>query len=72
MYITVHLLLGKVDPYTIAKWAGTSLMQIQKHYDNVNDKQVSKKMNYDFNWKDIPNELIFDEDDDIKESKQYT
>jgi len=71
MYITVHLLLGRVDPYTIAKWAGTSLVQIQKHYDNVNDKQVSQKMNYDFRWKDLPEEMIFDETEDLKDSKEY-
>jgi integrase len=70
-YISLHLLLGKVDAYTIARWAGTSLVQIQKHYDNVKDKQVSKKMNYDFNWDELASEFGFDERDDLKESKEY-
>ena len=43
-WITVHLLLGKVDVYKIARYAGTSLTQIQKHYDNVKDFQVSKEI----------------------------
>lgn len=44
LWITIHLLIGKVDVYTIARYAGTSLTQIQKHYDNVKDKQVSEKI----------------------------
>ena len=44
LWITIHLLIGKVDVYTIARYAGTSLTQIQKHYDNVKDKQVSDKI----------------------------
>ena len=43
-WITIHLLLGKVDVYKIARYAGTSLTQIQKHYDNVKDFQVSKEI----------------------------
>lgn len=42
-WITLQLLIGKVDVYKIARYAGTSLVQIQKHYDNVKDIQVSKK-----------------------------
>ncbi|SPJ17539.1 hypothetical protein SBBP2_320049 [Burkholderiales bacterium] len=30
--------------YKIARYAGTSLNQIQKHYDNVKDSQVSKEV----------------------------
>jgi len=44
LWITIHLLIGKVDVYTIARYAGTSLTQIQKHYDNVKDKQISDKI----------------------------
>ena len=43
-WITLHLLAGKVDVYKIARYAGTSLLQIQKHYDNVKDSQVSKEI----------------------------
>jgi len=71
MFISMHILLGKVDVYTIARWAGTSLVQIQNHYDNVKDKQVSNKMRYDFTWDDIKEASGFDESDDLKESEQY-
>jgi len=40
----LQLLIGKVDVYKIARYAGTSLVQIQKHYDNVKDIQVSKEI----------------------------
>ena len=43
-WITLQLLIGKVDVYKIARYAGTSLVQIQKHYDNVKDIQVSKEI----------------------------
>jgi integrase len=43
-WITLQLLIGKVDVYKIARYAGTSLVQIQKHYDNVKDAQVSKEI----------------------------
>jgi integrase len=43
-WITIQLLIGKVDVYKIARYAGTSLVQIQKHYDNVKDAQVSREI----------------------------
>jgi integrase len=43
-WITIYLLIGKVDVYKIARYAGTSLVQIQKHYDNVKDAQVSREI----------------------------
>lgn len=50
-WITLHLLIGKVDVYKIARYAGTSLNQIQKHYDNMKDAQVSKEiMSIDFGF----------------------
>jgi integrase len=57
-WITLHLLIGKVDVYKIARYAGTSLNQIQKHYDNMKDAEVSKEiMSVDFR---------FDEDNQIE------
>lgn len=43
-WITIQLLIGRVDVYKIARYAGTSLVQIQKHYDNVKDVQVSREI----------------------------
>ena len=43
-WITIQLLAGKVDVYKIARYAGTSLQQIQKHYDSVKDAEVSKEI----------------------------
>jgi integrase len=60
-YITIHLLAGKVDVYSIAKYTGTSLRQIEKTYDNVKDFQVSKKM-MGTKFKFIKGELILDDD----------
>ena len=34
-YITWHLMIGKINVYDLAKIAGTSLKQIQDHYDHV-------------------------------------
>jgi integrase len=34
-YITWHLMIGKMNVYDLAKIAGTSLKQIQDHYDHV-------------------------------------
>ena len=59
-WITLQLLIGKVDVYKIARYAGTSLVQIQKHYDSVKDVQVSKEIlavNFRFN-KDHEVELL--------------
>ncbi len=61
-WITLHLLAGKVDVYKIARYAGTSLNQIQKHYDNVKDAQVSKEIlsvNFKF---DKNNEIVLEDD----------
>lgn len=60
-YITIHLLAGKVDVYSIAKYTGTSLRQIEKTYDNVKDFQVSKKM-MGTKFKFIKGELVLDEE----------
>lgn len=43
-WITLHLLAGKVDVYKIARYAGTSLVQIQNHYDSMKDAEVSKEI----------------------------
>ena len=61
LWITIHL-LARLDVYKIARYAGTSLNQIQKHYDNVKDSQVSKeilsvKLRFDRN-----NEIVLEPD----------
>jgi integrase len=43
-YISYHLLTGKVSPYEIAKLAGTSVKQIEKHYDHVQNSHIAKKI----------------------------
>lgn len=43
-YISYHLLSGKVSPYEIAKLAGTSVKQIEKHYDHVQNSHIAKKI----------------------------
>lgn len=49
LFITIHLLAAKVDVYKIARYCGTSMLQIQRHYDNVKDKQISDELrSYDF------------------------
>jgi integrase len=61
LWITIHLLIGKVDVYTIARYAGTSLNQIQKHYDNVKDKQVSEKiLSYKLRFDDMGGVILDD------------
>jgi len=42
-YISSHLRAGD-SPWLIAKYCGTSAEMIGKHYDNVTDLQVSKKI----------------------------
>ena len=59
-YITIHLLAGKVDVYSIAKYTGTSLRQIEKTYDNVKDAQVSKKM-MGTQFKFVKGELVLED-----------
>jgi integrase len=44
LWITMHLIIGKVSVHKIARYAGTSLLQIQKHYDNVKDKHISDEI----------------------------
>ena len=61
-WITLHLLVGKVDVYKIARYAGTSLNQIQKHYDNVKDAQVSKEIMSVSVHFDKNNEIVLDDD----------
>lgn len=68
-YITIHLLAGKVDVYSIAKYTGTSLRQIEKTYDNVKDAQVSKKM-MDTKFKFIKGELVIDDEEFFAEKKR--
>ena len=61
-WITLHLLAGKIDVYQIARYAGTSLVQIQNHYDNVKDEQVSDQvLSYDIRF-DKNNEIILNDD----------
>ncbi len=68
-YITIHLLAGKVDVYSIAKYTGTSLRQIEKTYDNVKDAQVSKKM-MGTKFKFIKGELVLDDEQYVSEKKR--
>lgn len=42
-YITVHLLAGD-SPYDIARLCGNSVAMIEKHYDQVRDEQIAKKL----------------------------
>lgn len=44
LFITIHLLAAKVDVYKIARFCGTSMIQIQRHYDNVKDLQISDEL----------------------------
>jgi integrase len=67
-YITIHLLAGKVDVYSIAKYTGTSLRQIEKTYDNVKDAQVSKKM-MGTKFKFIKGELVLDDEQLTQDKK---
>ena len=61
-WITLHLLAGKIDVYKIARYAGTSLVQIQNHYDNVKDAQVSDQiLAYDIRF-DKNNEIVLEDD----------
>ena len=50
-WITIRILAG-MNVYDIAKIAGTSLMQIQKHYDAASSLVTSQKMN--------KNKIVFD------------
>jgi len=43
-FITIRILAG-LNVYDIAKICGTSLVQIQKHYDAAESLVTSKKMN---------------------------
>ena len=55
-WITIRILAG-LNVYDIAKISGTSLVQIQKHYDAATSLITSKKMN--------KNSLRFDEHGDV-------
>jgi integrase len=58
-WITLQLLAGKVDVYKVARYAGTSLQQIQRHYDNMKDLEVSKEiLAVDLRFDGQNNELI--------------
>jgi len=64
-WISLHLLVGKVDVFKISRFSGTSPNQIYKHYDNVKDEQISKQiLSYNLKF-DKNNEIILD--DDFKE-----
>jgi integrase len=59
-FITTKLLANQ-NVYDIARFAGTSLTQIEAHYDNVKDAQISQKLlkrNYRF---DKRGELVLEE-----------
>ncbi len=43
-FITVQLSAGQVSPYKIARYTGTSLQQIQDHYDGLKDKEISNEI----------------------------
>lgn len=43
-YITYQLLVGSVNAYEIAKIAGTSVKQIEAHYDHVQNSHIAKKI----------------------------
>ena len=43
MFITIRL-LAQQNPYDIARFCGTKLKQIEEHYDNVQDYQVSRRL----------------------------
>jgi len=58
-WITLQLLAGRVDVYKVARYAGTSLQQIQRHYDNMKDAEVSKEvLSFDMRFDKNNNELI--------------
>lgn len=53
-----HLrLLAGQNPYDIARFTGTSLSQIENHYDNVKDAQVSDRL--------LKDEIRFDKNNDV-------
>jgi hypothetical protein len=61
-FITIHLIANKIDIYKLARYTGTSMFQIQKHYDHMKDSQVSKELlSYRLNFSD-DNEIILDDD----------
>ncbi len=58
-WITLQLLAGRVDVYKVARYAGTSLQQIQRHYDNMKDAEVSKEiLAVDFTFDDNNNIVL--------------
>jgi len=44
LFITLHLLAGKMNVYQLARYTGTSLAQIQSHYDHLKDVDISKRI----------------------------
>ena len=63
-WITLQLLAGKVSVYKIARYAGTSLQQIQKHYDSMKDAQISKEiLGVNLRFDGENNEIIVLDDD---------
>jgi integrase len=61
-WISLHLLVGKIDVFKISRLSGTSPNQIYKHYDNVKDEQISKQyLSYNLTF-DKNNEIILDDD----------
>lgn len=43
-FITYQLMVNVITPYEIAKLAGTSVKQIEAHYDHVQNSHIAKKM----------------------------
>lgn len=56
-YITNHLSTGRLSPYDLAKYCGTSLRQLEKTYDHVKQAEVSQKI--------LSNKFKFDENNQI-------
>jgi hypothetical protein len=74
LWITIQLTIGKIDVYTISKYAGTSIAQIQNHYDHVQDTHVSNQVlsyNYELK-KDIENQIVLVDlsDAEMKEKRK--
>jgi integrase len=61
-WITMQLQVAKVDIHKIARYAGTSIIQIQRHYDSVKDKQISEQINaYKIKFDEKNNDFLLDE-----------
>lgn len=62
-WITMQLQVAKVDIHKIARYAGTSIIQIQRHYDNVKDRDISAQINaYKIKFDEKNNDFLIDND----------